>query len=64
MRHLIKDFHFLSDMLEQGGPVALLGGCVAIGLGFLFGKTLIIVTGAIIVLLVAADLIFKYFFRR
>ena len=64
MRHLIKDFHFLYEMLERGGPVALLGGAVAIVLGFLFGKTLIIVIGAIIVLLASADIVFKYFFRR
>lgn len=64
MRHLIKDFHFLYEMLERGGPVALLGGAVAIGLGFLLAKPVIIVIGAIILLLASADITFKYFFKR
>lgn len=61
MRHLIKDFAFLHDMLEQGGPVAILGGFVAIGLGLACGNTLIVVIGAVIVLLVCGEYIFKYF---
>lgn len=57
MRNIIWDLTFIHDVLQKNWPIAAIAGIVAIGLGFVFGRISMIITGAIVLFVVIVDLI-------
>ena len=57
MRNIIWDLTFIYDVLQKNWPVAAIGGALAIGIGLILGKISMVITGAIVLFVVAVDLI-------
>jgi hypothetical protein len=56
------DLDFIHDMLQEGAPVAVLGGIVAIAAGFALEKPSMILVGAFVLLIISADYIILHLF--
>ena len=57
MRNIIWDLTFIYDVLQKNWRVAAIGGALAIGIGLILGKISMVITGAIVLFVVAVDLI-------
>ena len=61
MRNIIWDLTFIYDVLQKNWRVAAIGGALAIGIGLILGKISMVITGAIVLFVVAVDLIILLF---
>ena len=61
MRNIFIELEFIHDTLQKHGPVAALGGIVAVGLGLILARLEMILAGAIVIFVVAVDFVIMLF---
>jgi hypothetical protein len=64
MRNIIYELTFIHDIVQKGGRVAAFGGILVLALGLVFGRLGMVLAGAFVILVVAADYFVMLFFKN